>query len=146
VPALPSLSLLGDEVKGELEAQERRFDALDSKAGIVVGFAGVLVPLSLANLHGVLAHVDAGVAGVAALLSALAFLPRRTPALDVGELRLHYLTSDEDFTKLRILDTRVSIYEKTAATIGRKAEFVTSAVVALGLAVILTVVAVIFLQ
>jgi Na+(H+)/acetate symporter ActP len=38
------------------------------------------------------------------------------------------------------------MYEKTAATIGRKAEFVTYAVLALGLAVILTVVAGIFFQ
>ena len=99
------------------------------------------MPLSLANLHGVLAHVGAGFAGLAALLSALAFLPRRTPALNVREMRNAYLTAEEDFTKLRLLDTRIFMYEKTGETIARKADLVIAAVAALGLAVILTVIA-----
>jgi hypothetical protein len=40
-----SLDLLVDEVRVEREAQLRHFDALDQKAGIVLGFAGVLVVL-----------------------------------------------------------------------------------------------------
>jgi hypothetical protein len=146
VPALPSLSLLGDEVKDELAAQQRRFDALDSKAGVVVGFAGVLVPLSLANLHGTLAHLGTGAAALAALLAAVAFVPRRTPVLNVRQLRENYLASSEDFTKLRILDSRVLMYETASATVERKANLVTAAVVALGLAVIVTVIAGIFFQ
>src|SRR5947209_6264487 len=105
---LPSLSLLSDETKRELEVQERRGDALDSKAGIVIGFAGVLVPLSLANLHGLLAHVGAGLAGLAALASGLAFIPRSTPGLSLRALRRSYLTADPAFTELRLLDTRIA--------------------------------------
>lgn len=142
---LPSLPLLSEETKRELDVQERRGDALDSKAGIVIGFAGVLVPLSLANLHGLLAHIGAGLAGVAALASALAFIPRSTPGLSLRALR-PYLTADAAFTELRLLDTRIAMYERTSRILNTKAWLVTAAVTALGAAVILTVVAGIFYQ
>ena len=56
MPGLPSLSLLSDEVASELTAQERRGDALDTKAGVLLGFAGVLVGLTVGQLHGFVAH------------------------------------------------------------------------------------------
>jgi len=119
---LPCRMLLGEEVKRELEAQERPADALDSEAGAVVGFAGVLVALSLASLHGLLARVGAGFAGPAALCSALAFLPLRTPALALRRLRSTYLSADEEFTRLRLLDIRIAMHEETGNAIERKAE------------------------
>ena len=42
VPALPSLDLLSEEVRDELAAQERRFDALDSKAGAFRRLLGMI--------------------------------------------------------------------------------------------------------
>ena len=48
---LPSLSLLNEAAIDELGAQERRADALDSKAGVLLGFAGVLVGLSVDKLR-----------------------------------------------------------------------------------------------
>jgi hypothetical protein len=49
---LPSLALLAEEAAAELAAQERRGDSLDSKAGIMLGFSGVLVALSVSSLSG----------------------------------------------------------------------------------------------
>ena len=141
MPALPSLTLLSDEVVREIEVQERRTDALDSKAGVVLGFAGVLVPLSLANLHGNLAHVGAGFAGLAALLASVGFVPRSTPALALPQLRASYLTADEEFTKLRLLDTRIAMHEQAAKSLKTKANLIIGAVATLAVAVILTVIA-----
>jgi len=43
---LASLELLRDEVRIERDAQLRHFDALDAKAGIILGFAGVIAALA----------------------------------------------------------------------------------------------------
>lgn len=42
---LPSLDLIAEEADAQLRAQFRHFEGLDTKAGIVLGFAGVLVAL-----------------------------------------------------------------------------------------------------
>lgn len=57
VDAAPSLGLIASQVADELAWQERRGDALDSKAGVVLGFAGVLAGLSLARLNGTVGNV-----------------------------------------------------------------------------------------
>lgn len=140
MPAPPSLGLLSEETSGELAAQERRSDALDSKAGVLLGFSGVLVPLSLASLHGTVAHVGAGFAGFAALCCCAAFLPRSYPTLALPVLRDRYLTAEEDFTRQRLLDTRIAMYLQTQKLLAFKAFMVTVATLALGAAVILTVI------
>jgi hypothetical protein len=138
---MPSLPVLAEVTVRELETQERRSDALDSKAGVVVGFAGVLVPLSLANLHGNLAHVGAGFAGLAALLASGGFVPRNTPALALRQLRETYITAEETFTRLRILDTQIAMYDRSNLRLALKARLIIGSVLALAVAVILTVIA-----
>lgn len=68
---MDSLDLLLDCVRREREAQFAHFEALDSKAGILLAFAAVL--------------------------AVGAFFPRRMPTLDVMNLR-EYLRVDEEFT------------------------------------------------
>ena len=141
LPSMPSLPVLAEVTARELETQERRSDALDAKAGVVLGFAGVLVPLSLANLHGNLAHVGAGFAGLAALLASGGFVPRNTPALALRQLRDSYITSEETFTRLRVLDTQIAMHDRTNDRLALKALLITASVLALAVAVILTVIA-----
>lgn len=43
---LPSLEVVRDQVRIELDLQFRHFDALDSKAGVVLGFSGAIVAIS----------------------------------------------------------------------------------------------------
>jgi hypothetical protein len=141
VPGLPSLELLAETVESELAAQERRGDALDSKAGVLLGFAGVLVGLTVSNLDGTLATIGAACAGGAAVLAGLAFIPRSFPTLKLRPLRRRYLTADEEFTRLRLLDTRIAMQQETLRHLRVKAYLVTAASVALGAAVVLTVLA-----
>ena len=138
---LPSLSLLNEAATDELGAQERRADALDSKAGVLLGFAGVLVALSLDKLHGTFGHVASGIAALAGLLAAAAFIPRAYPTLALRHLRDRYLTSEEEFTRLRLLDTRIAMYKRNQPRLNRKAQLVKASTMALGLAVLLTLVA-----
>lgn len=141
VPGLPSLSLLAEEASAELAAQERRGDSLDSKAGILLGFSGVLVALSVSSLHGTLADIGASSAAAAAVFAGVAFLPRSYPTLALRRLRDSYLTADEEFTRLRLLDTRIAMYQRTEKLLAIKALLVTLAACALGVAVVLTVLA-----
>lgn len=138
---LPSLELLSTETSAGLAEQERRGANLDTKAGVLLGFAGVLVGLSVANLHGWPAHAGAAVGALAAVLAGGATLPRSFPTLDLRELRDRYLTAEEDVTRLTLLDTRIAMFAETRAVLKRKAQLVTAATLSLGVAVIVTVVA-----
>jgi hypothetical protein len=141
VPALPSLPVLNEEAAAEIAAQERRADALDSKGGVLLGFAGVLVGLSIDKLQGALGQVATGVAGVTAMVAAAAIVPRAYPTLSLRRLRDRYLTSEEEFTRLRVLDTRIAMYDRTQQTLAVKALLVRLAALGLAAAVVLTVVA-----
>ncbi|MGH2700065.1 MAG: hypothetical protein ACRDJL_12845, partial [Actinomycetota bacterium] len=46
VERLPSIHLIASRVEVQLEHQLKHFDGLDNKAGIVLGFAGVLVAVA----------------------------------------------------------------------------------------------------
>lgn len=102
-----SLNLLLDTVRQERAAQLSHFDALDTKAGIVLGFAAALVALS-SDVSRSFRNVGVIVLSLAALLSAATFFPRQLPALDVRELRA-YLQAEVNFTKLRLHDTQVDM-------------------------------------
>jgi hypothetical protein len=56
-PGTRSLEVVAAEVQTEREAQLRHFDALDSKAGVMLGFAGALAALAPAAFNAV---VDVG--------------------------------------------------------------------------------------
>jgi hypothetical protein len=138
---LRPLSLLNEVAIDELGAQERRADALDSKAGVLLGFAGVLVGLSVDKLQGGLGYVATGAAAMAGLLASAAFIPRSYPTLALRRLRDSYLTAQEEFTRLRLLDTRIGMYQRNQPRLAWKAQLVRASTVVLGAAVLLTVVA-----
>jgi len=116
---LPSLDVVASQVEAQLEHQLRHFDGLDSKAGMVLGFAGVLVAVA----EGIEPLVIAGriAAAGAALLSLWSFLPRKYPVLDTRRLRDRYLRADPGFTTLHLLDTQIAMEERASAILDRKA-------------------------
>lgn len=100
---LPSLELLLDLVQREREKQLAHLDALDGKAGVVLGFAGLLITLTPAvPVAFRLVGVAAGSASVAFALAS--FWPRRFPVLEPSALR-RYLRAEESFTQLTVHDT-----------------------------------------
>lgn len=132
---LPSLDLIALRVQAQLEHQLRHFDGLDNKAGIVVGFAGVVVAIT----EGLKPLAIAGrlAAVLAALLALWSFLPRRYPVLDTRKLRDRYLRADPEFTKLHLLDTQIRMEERASSLLGRKAFRLKLAAVCLAGAVLL---------
>lgn len=127
---MDSLTLLLDCVQRERDAQLSHFDALDSKAGILLGFAGALITLSPGLDHWTRA-VSLATLALAAGLAVAAFFPRRMPTLDVVNLR-EYMRADEEFTKLRLHDSQLEMVSQGALVLHRKAWLLKLAVVSLG--------------
>jgi hypothetical protein len=138
VPAPPSLELLADVVSAELDAQERRGDAIDSKAGVILGFAGVLVGLTASHVHNAVGQAGFASAAASAVLAVGTFMPRPFPALDPYQLRMRYLTEAPETTKQRLMDTRVSLYRQIEGVLRWKVRLVTAAVVMLASSIVLT--------
>lgn len=127
---MDSLDLLLDAVRQERAAQLSHFDALDSKAGITVGFAGGLVALS-PNVSPWFRDAAVASLGLAAILAAATFFPRKLPTLDVGHLR-SYLRAEAEFTKLRLHDTHLAMIRTGSSELKRKARLLTLSVLLLG--------------
>ena len=127
---MDSLDLLLGTVQQERTEQISHFDALDSKAGITVGFAGALIALSSGVSPG---YRDVAVItlGLAAILAAATFFPRKLPVLDVGHLR-SYLRAEAEFTKLRLHDAQLTMVQAASAEILLKARLLKLSVAFLG--------------
>jgi hypothetical protein len=103
VPRLPSLNLLLQVAMQERDKQLSHFDALDTKAGVLLAFDGVLIAVS----RGIqFAFLLPGVVltSASAVLAFAAFWPRKFPALDPWALR-QFLTYETENTSLKLHDT-----------------------------------------
>jgi len=85
---LPSLAIVLAQVVAERETMNAHAESLDGKAGVVLGFSGVLVGLGataqIAVSGTMIFEIGLAVAVVAAILAAWAFLPRRYPVTPAG--------------------------------------------------------------
>jgi hypothetical protein len=114
-----SLEPILEEVRVERDGQLRHFDGLDTKAGIILGFAGALIALSPAG--NVLIHVGRLAAMASGFLALAAFWPRGYWGTNTRRLREKYLASEPDFTKLNLLDTQIAMAETVRAVLLKKA-------------------------
>jgi hypothetical protein len=114
---LPSLDLVADEVRSERDAQIRHADAVDAKAGIILGFSGAVAALTARDLDG--ARAPGLIAAVLAALACLfVLLPRRFPTWELQDLR-KYLRADREFTRLRTVGTGIVICRECATRVGQ---------------------------
>lgn len=102
-PGNPSLSLLLQLIMLERDKQLAHFDALDTKAGVLIAFDGVLITLSQ-GIRWPFQVAGISLAAVSALLALGAFWPRKYPVLHPPELR-KYLTYRPEQTQLILHDT-----------------------------------------
>jgi hypothetical protein len=132
---LPSLSLIAAQVAAERDTMSRHAESLDTKAGVVLGFAGVVVGLGATAPGAVAGHLMFQVglmAGVlAGLLAAWAFLPRPYPAIEVLRLRDRYLTASEEETRRHLLDIQIEMVRHDGELVRHKGRNVKASVVCL---------------
>ncbi len=143
-PALPSLQILLDQVASERELMNAHAESLDAKAGILLGFAGVLVGLGATaqatiSTDGVF-QSGLAVAAVAAGLAAWAVLPRRYPVLQVLPVRQKFLAAAESETQLQLLDVQIKMIMDAAQLVKHKGSRVRWSVICLAIAAALVVV------
>lgn len=133
-----SIDVILAETASEREAQLQHFDALDSKAGIALGFAGAIVALTRSGQ--LLVDLGRLVAVLSGLVSLWAFWPRKYDVIDLYKLRQKYLGARPQFAKLLLLDTKIRVIEQTAAVLHTKARRLKIAMTALALAGVLVAV------
>jgi hypothetical protein len=135
---IKSLDVVLEEVRIERAAQLQHFDALDAKAGVVLGFSGAVVALAPAH------HLIVGIGRLAAVIAAISalwtFMPRRFELTDVRSLRTKYLEAEPGFTKLTLMDTQISMMEATKRLLRKKAARLNFAMAFLALGVMLVAV------
>jgi len=133
---LRSLDPILEEVRSERAAQLRHFDALDTKAGIILGFAGALVALApMGPLVVDLGRLAAAASGIVALST---FWPRGYWSTNLLQLRDLYLTAEPGFTKLNLLDTQIAMSRQLGGVLNGKAKRLKWAMVFLAVAALLT--------
>jgi hypothetical protein len=132
---LPSIGVLLTAVERRLDQQRSHFESLDTKAGVAVGFAGVIAALAK-DVDPFVAKVGVGVAVVAAVLAMLSFRPRKHPIFDPLPLREH-LQADERSTQLKLLDTQIEMSRQTDGLVKAKARLLQAALAVLVVSVVL---------
>jgi hypothetical protein len=129
------IETLREIVRHERDAQLAHMESLDSKAGLVLGFAGTLV--ALAGGSGILADVGRRAAALAAALALSAFFPRRYPRLDLAWTRLAWIRLPAEEAVLRVVDAEIGMVGQMARVPEKKGLRVKLAMLALWSAVAL---------
>jgi hypothetical protein len=129
---MDSLRLLLETARAERASQQAHFDALDGKAGLLLGIAGAEIALTPSlplpwQIPALLCLLGA------AASAARGFLPRAMPALDLARLR-EYLRAEEEFTMLTLHDTLVTMVAEATWEVRAKALRIRVAVVLLAVA------------
>lgn len=133
-PPMPSLDLLLQTLMLERDKQLAHFDALDTKAGVLLAFDGVLITLTR-FIRLAFQWPGIGLASGSALFALLAFRPRKYPVLRPRELR-KYLTFEAENTRLMLHDTIGEMITRGGRLLEVKARFLTVALILLLLAAI----------
>jgi hypothetical protein len=135
--ALPSLDVVREELEAERTALEKRSDGADTRAGIVLGFSGVMAGIAVNSKSGwAVPGLLVGVA--AAVLAVRVVWPRTQTTIDPRALRGRYLAAPELRTKQAVLDTRIVDYEFNRDQVATKIKRLKAAYAALAAAVVLT--------
>lgn len=127
-----SLRVIAGKVAAERESMRSHAEGLDAKAGVVLGFAGVLVGLGATASELVarsfLCQAGLALATGSAVLAAAAFIPQSYPVLAARALRDKYLAESEDSTSLALLDTEIAMIGETSGLVRRKGRYLKGAV------------------
>jgi hypothetical protein len=119
VADLRSIELLLIEARAEREERGRQYETLEVRAGVVLGFAGVLI----VSLRGRtwLTSTAVVLAVLAALAALWAFFPRLRPHLDLRKVSDRYESAEAPFTFGAVLDAQIRSWELLVEAIWIKA-------------------------
>lgn len=130
--SLPSLELVLEIARAERTLLANHFDSLDTKAGVVLGSAGVLIALS-PDLGSWLSIASIVGSIFAATLAVATFWPRQQLSL-MGDALKKYVQAEPVFTRVRILDSLAPILQDSRLLLQRKGLILKLAMVVLAIA------------
>jgi hypothetical protein len=137
---LPALRLVAALVREERLAQSAHAEALDTKAGVILGFSGALV--ALASSHaGLVMSLGRWSAAAAAALALWAFIPRRLPVPDPEAAREFLIDLEEDAAAIQLMDAEIRMIRDGGSLVQTKSLRIKVSMVVLALAIGLTAVA-----
>jgi hypothetical protein len=110
-PNWETLNIVRAELDIERGAQEQRSTSADTRAGLVVGFSGVMASIAISN-RSLLSLPGLALAVIAAILAATVLWPRLQRTVNPRALRNRYLAGPPDKIKLSVLDRRILDYEE----------------------------------
>ncbi|MGH3844699.1 MAG: hypothetical protein ACRDR6_13090 [Pseudonocardiaceae bacterium] len=110
-PNRETLNIVRAELDIEREAQDQRSASADTRAGLIVGFSGVMASIAV-NSKSLLTLPGLGLAVVAAVLATTVLWPRLQSTVSPRALRNRYLAGPPDVIKLSVLDKRILDYEE----------------------------------
>lgn len=128
---LPSLDIVFSEAKSALDFQHVQLSSLDMKLGVLLGLSGVILAALLSFpliRNGNMVTKGLLIAAAALILvslvsAALGYWVRKYErAPDPRALREFYLVEQPEVTKMVIVDTLLSVYDRNQNRIARKAE------------------------
>jgi hypothetical protein len=105
----PSLDLILDEAHRLIDVQLRHFEALDTRSGIVIGFAGTTV--ALARGGNIFTSIGRGLAATAALFALLGFVPRWFASIDLRDVRDKYARAEPAVTQAELVSAHLAVSE-----------------------------------
>lgn len=123
----PSSELVAREVDRELQIQLQHFEAIDSKAGLLLGFSGALVAL-VGTGSSLASQTLRGFAACAALSALASFWPRSFATMNVRALRDKYLQADANFTARALVDTQIQMVQEISGTLQTKGRWLKVAI------------------
>lgn len=125
----------------EYDRAHARFEALDTKAGVALGFVGALLALTLSvEVDGaacVLLVIGQATGGLAAVAALVAVWPRRYPSLNLAKNRKHLEDTDPEQALFDLMDQRIEDVAGVRSAVDRKIPWYTAAIVLTTAAVLL---------
>jgi hypothetical protein len=108
---IPSIRLVEEELDREEISYRNRANGIDTKAGLILTAAGVLVAL-VGTRPSVAGLVGQMIALLAATVGGAALFPRVDKGISASELRDRYLSVDASITRMVLLNTRIELHLK----------------------------------
>jgi hypothetical protein len=140
-PTWASLEVVRQELDIEREIQAKRGDGADTRAGVVLGFAGALAALAVTTKT-LLALPGALTAVAAAICATRVFWPRPQNTVEPVNLLRLYVTQQPEEARKAVLKRRAADYDKNKEWVDTKNKWLKIAVTLLTAAIVLLVVGV----
>lgn len=107
---LNSVDVLLGQAQVEREARGRLYEGIQTRAEVVLGFAGVVA--TLARGTSALLVTGRALAAAAGLAALWALLPRLRTDLEIRDYRDRYGAAEAGFTKVALLDGLIGAWEQ----------------------------------